>query len=99
MRISLTVGVVVALAISTVAAAQVGSDVRGDQGRGRAREACKADLAQFCPDAQPGGGRLMACMRAHKDELSDGCKAALAAARAARGDGRDQGAPSVSAPN
>jgi hypothetical protein len=37
-----------------------------------AREACKPDIQKFCSDAKPGG--LRACMKEHKDELSQACK-------------------------
>jgi hypothetical protein len=45
------------------------------------RAACEADIQKFCAGVQPGGGRIRACMRQHKDELSDGCKQAIAKAR------------------
>jgi hypothetical protein len=48
------------------------------------RKACMADMQKFCADAEPGGGRKMACMRQHQDELSDACKTALAERRAMR---------------
>ena len=41
---------------------------------------CKDDVPKFCADAQPGGGRLAICLRKHDAELSEPCKAALAAA-------------------
>ena len=37
--------------------------------------ACKADAEKFCKDVKPGGGRVMACLKAHEDQLSDSCKA------------------------
>ena len=50
-----------------------------------ARAACQADIQKFCPDAKPGpGGTLRACIRDHQAQLSDGCKAAIAAMIAAR---------------
>jgi len=48
------------------------------------REACKADVAALCQGVQPGGGRIRECIRANKDKLSQACKAAIAARRAAR---------------
>jgi hypothetical protein len=53
-------------------------------GGGAVREACKADIATLCAGLEPGGGRIRECLRANKDKLSDGCKAAIAAARQAR---------------
>jgi len=66
-----------------VAQAQAGAGEHGGRG-GAMRQACKADIAKLCPDVQPGGGRVMQCFKAHKDELSDGCKSALAEMRAER---------------
>ncbi len=34
---------------------------------------CKADAARLCPGIEPGGGRLIKCMKAHKEEVSIGC--------------------------
>jgi Golgi apparatus protein 1 len=35
---------------------------------------CQQDAEKFCKDVQPGEGRIMECMKGHKDELSQGCK-------------------------
>ena len=40
-----------------------------------AKAACQPDVQKFCQDVQPGGGRVMQCLRAHEAELSDACKA------------------------
>ena len=40
--------------------------------------ACDADLKRFCSDAQPGGGRIMQCLRQHGAELSPTCRDAIA---------------------
>src|SRR5580704_13382138 len=40
------------------------------------RAACAADAQKFCAGVQPGGGRIVACLKEHKDSLSDGCKQA-----------------------
>jgi len=39
--------------------------------------ACKPDIARFCSQVQPGGGRIKACMKENIRELSDPCKEAL----------------------
>ena len=49
---------------------------------GPARGACKDDVAQLCKGIKPGGGRIAACLKAHKDQVSDTCKAAIKEARA-----------------
>ena len=38
---------------------------------------CKPDIARFCSEVAPGGGRIKACMKAHLPELSEPCKEAL----------------------
>jgi hypothetical protein len=53
-------------------------------GRGAVRAACQADIAKFCGGVERGGGRVMACMRDHQGDLSDGCRSAMMSARAAR---------------
>jgi len=40
---------------------------------------CQEEIAKLCDDVKPGGGRLARCLRGHEAELSNDCKAALAA--------------------
>src|ERR1700736_1245998 len=40
------------------------------------RAACAEDAQKLCAGVQPGGGRIVACLKAHKDSLSDQCKKA-----------------------
>jgi acetyl esterase/lipase len=47
----------------------------------RIREACADDFKTFCSGVQPGGGRIIACLRQNFDKLSPGCRQALTAAR------------------
>lgn len=60
---------------------------------------CRDDLEKLCPDIEPGGGRIIACLRKHRDLVSDECKAKLAAMRARRhgsensGKNRDESKP------
>jgi hypothetical protein len=42
-----------------------------------ARAACATDIQNFCAGVQPGGGRILACLKQHKDQVSDGCKQAV----------------------
>ena len=46
---------------------------------------CKADIARLCPGMQPGGGRIIGCLKAHKEEMSIGCGKALQAMKAKMG--------------
>ena len=45
-----------------------------------ARAACSADLQQFCAGVQPGGGRMLACLKEHRDQVSPACKQAVKSA-------------------
>jgi hypothetical protein len=38
--------------------------------------ACSSDAARFCSNVQSGGGRIISCLKQHKDELSDACRQA-----------------------
>jgi Cysteine rich repeat len=40
------------------------------------RAGCADDAKKLCASVQPGGGRILACLRDHKDSLSDQCKQA-----------------------
>jgi hypothetical protein len=48
---------------------------------GELRAACAADVKKLCADVTPGGGRIIQCLKEHKDEVSDGCKQAVMKAR------------------
>ena len=39
--------------------------------------ACGEDVKKFCSTVTPGEGRLMYCMQAHEDKISDGCASTL----------------------
>jgi hypothetical protein len=36
--------------------------------------ACRADVKKLCPDVQPGGGRMVACLKQNEDRVSESCK-------------------------
>jgi hypothetical protein len=59
------------------------------------RAGCTADAQRLCAGVQPGGGRILVCLKEHKDSLSDQCK--QAAQRAASMSGNAQpAAPTAS---
>jgi hypothetical protein len=35
---------------------------------------CNEDIQKFCKDVKPGEGRIIACLKQHEAELSEGCK-------------------------
>jgi Cysteine rich repeat len=55
--------------------AAVPSVQAGDQ-LGAIRAACAEDAQKLCGTVQPGGGRVVACLKDHKDSLSDRCRQA-----------------------
>jgi hypothetical protein len=65
------------------------------QGAADPRTACAEDVQKLCSNVPPGGGRIIACLKLHKDEVSQGCKQAIIGAmQPARG-----GAGSTSGPS
>jgi len=38
---------------------------------------CKADAERLCPGVEPGGGKIVACLKEHKEEVSIGCAKAI----------------------
>src|ERR1700674_3647195 len=42
-----------------------------------ARAACDSDSQALCAGVQPGGGRILACLKEHKDKVSDPCKVTI----------------------
>ncbi len=61
------------------------------------RAGCSADAQRFCANVEPGGGRIIACLKANKDSLSDQCKQAAAKVAAMSGNGAPAGAPAPDA--
>jgi hypothetical protein len=42
-----------------------------------AHQDCEPEIYTFCPGVKPGKGRIMKCLKAHKQELSPECKAGI----------------------
>lgn len=39
------------------------------------RDACADDVKKFCADVQSGGGRIHACLKKNREQLTEGCRA------------------------
>ncbi len=39
--------------------------------------ACKQDYQKYCAGTAPGGGRIVACLNKHRDQLSAVCQKAI----------------------
>ena len=67
--------------LGTVAAVTVGFILLAGTGAvAQEAQPCKADVEKFCQGVQPGGGRIAACLKQHKDEVSPACKSRIAQA-------------------
>ncbi len=73
----------IAAAISLAALVFAGPNALAQQAE--AMKYCKADVARLCPGVQMGGGRIIACLKAHKMEVSVGCAKAIQSMKAKMG--------------
>lgn len=69
------VSVLVLLSLTSVAPAQMEAVMKY----------CKPDAERLCPGVQPGGGRIIGCLKAHKMEISVGCAKTLQGIKAKMG--------------
>jgi hypothetical protein len=98
-RIASACSPLLVLAISTVffaapgAAAQAG----GQPSLDAIRAACADDAQKLCAGVQPGGGRIVACLKEHKDSLSLRCK--QAAGMTANPGGGPAASPTAASPS
>jgi hypothetical protein len=75
------IAVVSALTLGTLVAAASSAPAQ----QAEAMKYCKADVARLCPGVQMGGGRIIACLKAHKEEVSIGCGKAIQAMKGKMG--------------
>lgn len=84
---SMPAGVTSAFAVAVMLCAGVGAarsqgmPLQGgapSQGSPSARQACRADYQAVCSGVSPGGGRVLACLKANYSKLSPDCQSALA---------------------
>ena len=73
----------VAVALSILALALSERNALAQQAE--AMKYCKADIARLCPGVQMGGGRIIACLKEHKMEVSVGCAKAIQAIKGKMG--------------
>jgi hypothetical protein len=73
----------IAVTLSILALASSGSSALAQQAE--AMKYCKADVARLCPGVQMGGGRIIACLKEHKMEVSVGCAKAIQAIKGKMG--------------
>lgn len=104
MKYGMLAVVALSLAAFTYGVGRAQSDTDQHPRGAKVREACQADIQKLCADAEPGRG-VFQCVRQHQDQVSDGCKAALASAhgsgqwRGRSGDGASsQQSPAPSGP-
>ena len=74
-----------AIALALSLAALVSAAPSALAQRAEAMKYCRADVERLCPGMQMGGGRIIACLKEHKEEVSIGCGKALQAMKAKMG--------------
>jgi Cysteine rich repeat len=65
--------------LSVSAETQVAKDAiaKAEAAVGKVKAACAPDVKSFCSNVTPGEGRLLLCMMAHEDKISDACYDAM----------------------
>ena len=61
---------IVVFAVIAGACLTLATDASAEKARGGA---CGADMAKFCKDVKPGGGRIADCLKEHEKDLSKDC--------------------------
>jgi len=73
------------LILASAALLGLGTAQAADAPAGPVVDACKADVEKLCPGVQPGEGRIAACLKDKRRQLSDGCKTAIKEQRKNKG--------------
>ena len=63
-----------------------------------ARAACETDIQSLCAGVPSGGGKILACLKQHKDQVSEGCKQAVVKAMTPANASSTGAAPTSAAP-
>src|SRR5438270_7555092 len=71
------------LAFAFIFAAPAAAHDGGDGGGN-----CRKQVQEACPGLKPGDGKFAACLKDHKDDLSDDCRDKIAAKMHRRGEGK-----------
>jgi Cysteine rich repeat len=79
------------LSVTACSVSFAGAQAGGQPSLDAIRAACADDAQRLCAGVQPGAGRIVACLKEHKDSLSDRCKQAA-------GDSAAKSSGSVPAP-
>ena len=88
-----------AFSSASVASPQAAQSAQQGDQLAAIRAACADDAQKFCATVQPGGGRIVACLKEHKDSLSDKCRQAAGLPAKSSSSAAPGGASSPSTPS
>jgi Cysteine rich repeat len=71
------------LSLALIAACFLGAPSRAQE-MADLRTYCMSDIERLCKGIEPGGGRILKCLKAHKKDMTVGCAQALQKLKARR---------------